>query len=106
MAWLPPQSSVFGYLSSHPALFAPLLMGHELAALYPPPDGDTPSGGDIETAGPKDVNDVSDVINWLLANTPSDPAHLGAAGISYGSGLSLLGSAFDSRIRAAAALST
>ncbi|MFL5355114.1 CocE/NonD family hydrolase [Archangium sp.] len=70
------------------------------------PRGFYASGGYIETAGPKDVSDVTDVINWLLANTPSDPAHLGAAGISYGSGLSLLGSAFDSRIRAAAALST
>lgn len=70
------------------------------------PRGFFASGGYIETAGPKDVSDVSDVMDWLLANTPADPAHLGAAGISYGSGLSLLGSAFDSRIRAAAALST
>lgn len=70
------------------------------------PRGFFASGGYIETAGPKDVNDVTDVINWLLANTPSDAARIGAAGISYGSGLSLLGSAFDSRIRAVAALST
>lgn len=45
-------------------------------------------------------------IDWLILNTPADPARIGAAGISYGSGLSLLGAAFDSRIRAAAALST
>jgi putative CocE/NonD family hydrolase len=70
------------------------------------PRGFYTSGGNIETAGPKDVTDVTDVINWLLANTPSDPARIGAAGISYGSGISLLGAAFDSRIRAVAAMST
>jgi predicted acyl esterase len=64
------------------------------------------SGGHIETAGPKDISDVSDVIDWLLLHTPADPARIGAAGISYGSGISLLGSAFDPRIRAVAALST
>ncbi|HEX8820388.1 MAG TPA: CocE/NonD family hydrolase [Archangium sp.] len=64
------------------------------------------SGGYIETAGPKDVSDVSDVIDWLLIHTPSDPARIGSAGISYGSGISLLGAAFDPRIRAVAALST
>lgn len=63
------------------------------------------SGGFIETAGPKDVGDISEVIDWLLRNTPADPARIGAAGISYGAGLSLLGSAFDSRIRAVAAMS-
>jgi predicted acyl esterase len=64
------------------------------------------SGGYIETAGPRDVSDVSDVIDWLLTHTSADPARIGAAGISYGSGLSLLGAAFDPRIRAVAALST
>lgn len=70
------------------------------------PRGFYTSGGYIETAGPKDIADVTDVINWLLANTPSDPARIGAAGISYGSGISLLGAAFDPRIRAVAAMST
>jgi predicted acyl esterase len=64
------------------------------------------SGGYIETAGPKDVGDVSDAVDWLLRNTSTDPSRIGAAGISYGSGLSLLGAAFDPRIRAVAALST
>jgi predicted acyl esterase len=64
------------------------------------------SGGSIETAGPKDIADVTSAINWLLANTRANPAKIGAAGISYGSGISLLGAAADPRIRAVAAMST
>ncbi|MEV4639690.1 CocE/NonD family hydrolase [Actinoplanes sp. NPDC049548] len=63
------------------------------------------SGGEIDTAGPKDMADISRVIDWALANTPADPARIGAAGISYGAGLSLLGAAFDRRIRAVAVMS-
>ncbi|MFF8378764.1 CocE/NonD family hydrolase [Streptomyces sp. NPDC015661] len=63
------------------------------------------SGGEIETAGPKDVADASKVIDWALANTPSDPAHVGMAGVSYGAGISLLAAANDPRIKAVAALS-
>ncbi|MFF5971098.1 alpha/beta fold hydrolase [Streptomyces sp. NPDC012769] len=63
------------------------------------------SGGEIETAGPKDVADASLVIDWALANTPADPARVGMAGVSYGAGISLLAAAHDKRIRAVAALS-
>jgi predicted acyl esterase len=63
------------------------------------------SGGEIDTAGPADMADLSTVIDWTIANTATDPARIGAAGISYGAGLSLLGSAFDRRIRAVAVLS-
>ena len=63
------------------------------------------SGGEINTAGPLDMADLSDVIDWTLANTSADPARIGAAGVSYGAGISLLGSAFDKRIRAVAMLS-
>lgn len=63
------------------------------------------SGGEIETAGPKDIADASKVIDWALANTPADPAHVGMAGVSYGAGISLLAAAHDSRIKAVAALS-
>jgi predicted acyl esterase len=63
------------------------------------------SGGEIDTAGPKDMADLSKVIDWTIANTASDPARIGAAGISYGAGISLLGSAFDARIRAVAMMS-
>lgn len=64
------------------------------------------SGGTIDTAGPKDVADFQDAVSWLLANTAADPARVGAAGISYGSGISLLGAAADPRIKAVAAMST
>ncbi|WMX44267.1 alpha/beta fold hydrolase [Streptomyces roseicoloratus] len=63
------------------------------------------SGGEIETAGPKDVADASLVIDWALAHTPADPARVGMAGVSYGAGISLLTAAHDKRVRAVAALS-
>lgn len=63
------------------------------------------SGGEIETAGPKDVADASKVIDWALANTPADADHVGMAGVSYGAGISLLAAAHDPRVKAVAALS-
>ncbi|MFC8278107.1 alpha/beta fold hydrolase [Streptomyces sp. NPDC057271] len=63
------------------------------------------SGGQIETAGPKDVADASRVIDWALAHTPADPSKVGMAGVSYGAGISLLAAAHDDRIKAVAALS-
>ncbi|MFE0641849.1 alpha/beta fold hydrolase [Streptomyces sp. NPDC058877] len=63
------------------------------------------SGGEIETAGPRDVADASKVIDWALTHTPSDPAHVGMAGVSYGAGISLLAAANDPRIKAVTALS-
>jgi predicted acyl esterase len=63
------------------------------------------SSGEINTAGPNDIADLSEVVDWTIANTSADPAHIGAAGISYGAGISLLGSAADPRIRAVAAMS-
>lgn len=63
------------------------------------------SGGEIEVAGPPDVADASKVIDWALANTPSDAQHIGMAGVSYGAGISLLAAAHDKRIKAVASLS-
>ncbi|WP_395365074.1 alpha/beta fold hydrolase [Streptomyces sp. YH02] len=63
------------------------------------------SGGEIETAGPKDIADASKVIDWALAHTAADPARIGMAGVSYGAGISLLAAADDPRIKAVAALS-
>ncbi|GIJ43418.1 hypothetical protein Val02_03040 [Virgisporangium aliadipatigenens] len=63
------------------------------------------SGGEIDTAGPKDMADLSKVLDWTIANTATDPARIGAAGISYGAGLSLLGAAHDPRIRAVTMMS-
>jgi acetyl esterase/lipase len=63
------------------------------------------SGGQIETAGPKDVADLSTVIDWTLAHTAADPARIGVGGISYGAGISLLGAAHDARIKAVVSMS-
>lgn len=63
------------------------------------------SGGEIDVAGPKDVADISKVIDWSLANTPADPDRVGMAGISYGAGLSVMGAAFDDRVKAVAGMS-
>lgn len=64
------------------------------------------SGGQINTAGPKDMSDLSNVIDFLIANYPVDPNNIGSAGISYGSGISLLGAAHDDRIKAVSAMSS
>ncbi|MEU6369824.1 alpha/beta fold hydrolase [Streptomyces sp. NPDC046931] len=63
------------------------------------------SGGEIEVAGPPDIADASKVIDWALANTPSDARHIGMAGVSYGAGISLLAAAHDNRIKAVASMS-
>ncbi|HEU4425111.1 MAG TPA: CocE/NonD family hydrolase [Pilimelia sp.] len=63
------------------------------------------SGGEIQTAGPADIADLSKVIDWLVANTATDPGRIGAGGVSYGAGLSLIGAAHDARIRAVSAMS-
>ncbi|MFI5934274.1 CocE/NonD family hydrolase [Actinoplanes sp. NPDC051494] len=63
------------------------------------------SGGQIDTAGPADLADLSTVIDWTIANTDADPARIGAAGVSYGAGISLLGAGADPRIKAVAVLS-
>ncbi|MFI2433135.1 alpha/beta fold hydrolase [Streptomyces sp. NPDC018693] len=63
------------------------------------------SGGEIEVAGPPDTADASRVIDWALAHTPADPAHIGMGGVSYGAGISLLAAAHDPRVKAVAALS-
>ncbi|MCD0450258.1 X-Pro dipeptidyl-peptidase [Actinocorallia sp. API 0066] len=63
------------------------------------------SEGRIEIAGRPDVGDISRVVDWALAHTRADRTRIGAAGISYGAGISLLGAAHDSRIRAVSAMS-
>lgn len=63
------------------------------------------SEGTIGVAGPVDVADVSGVLDWTLAQTPADPARVGAAGISYGAGLSLLALGAEPRLKTAVALS-
>ncbi|MBB6172974.1 putative acyl esterase [Nocardiopsis mwathae] len=63
------------------------------------------SGGQIEVAGPEDIADARKVIDWGLENTDADPDRIGMAGISYGSGISMLTAAQDDRIKAVGAMS-
>ncbi len=69
------------------------------------PRGWWASSGTIDTAGPKDMADVSKVLDWLIANTTADPARIGMAGVSYGGGIGLLAAGHDGRVRAVASLS-
>ncbi|MFB8007130.1 CocE/NonD family hydrolase [Nocardia sp. NPDC056000] len=65
------------------------------------------SEGELTVAGPEDVADGRSVIDWALENVPDvDPERIGMAGISYGSGISLLVAQADERVKAVAALST
>jgi predicted acyl esterase len=81
------------------------LAGRGYVVISYTPRGWWASGGEIDTAGPQDMADLSKVIDWAIANTAADPARIGAAGVSYGAGISLLGSAFDPRIRAVVMMS-
>ena len=46
------------------------------------------------------------MLDYLITNYPVDPDAVGVAGISYGSGIGLIGAAQDDRIRAVSAMST
>jgi predicted acyl esterase len=63
------------------------------------------SSGFVDVGGPNDMSDLSAVIDWLIGNAPVDPDNIGTAGISYGSGLSLLGAAHDERIKTVVCMS-
>ncbi|MEU5876673.1 CocE/NonD family hydrolase [Spirillospora sp. NPDC047279] len=63
------------------------------------------SAGTIEVAGRQDIADVSRVIDWAVRNANADETRVGAAGISYGAGISLLAAGSDKRVRAVAAMS-
>ncbi len=64
------------------------------------------SGGEVDFAAPPTQRDVSKVIDWAVGHLPVDAAHIGMFGTSYGAGVSLLGAARDSRIKAVVATST
>ena len=63
------------------------------------------SGGVVDVGGSNDVSDLSTIIDWLIDNAPVDALNIGSAGISYGSGLSLLGAAHDERIKTVVCMS-
>ncbi|HEV7756072.1 MAG TPA: alpha/beta fold hydrolase [Mycobacteriales bacterium] len=63
------------------------------------------SGGTVSLAGPTDLADVSDVLDWMVAHTGADPQRIGVGGVSYGAGISLLAAGHDPRIKAVIAMS-
>ncbi len=63
------------------------------------------SQGVVGVASAQDASDFSSVLDWLVANTAADVNRIGAAGISYGAGLSVIGAAGDSRVKAVASMS-
>ncbi|GAA2408662.1 CocE/NonD family hydrolase [Streptomyces pulveraceus] len=63
------------------------------------------STGEIQVAGPQDVADATEVLDWLVAQDGVDPDRIGLFGSSYGAGTSLLAAANDQRIKAVAGTS-
>src|SRR5688572_7299927 len=45
------------------------------------PRGWWSSGGQIDTAGPRDMADVSRVLDWLIASTTADAGRIGMSGV-------------------------
>jgi predicted acyl esterase len=45
------------------------------------------SGGLFTLDGPRELQDLRELLNWLVTNHPIDAAHIGAYGASYGGGL-------------------
>lgn len=64
------------------------------------------SGGVVTGAGPKDIKDVSWIIDWLIENTAVDSQCIGMCGISFGGGIPAIALAKESRISAIAMLSS
>ncbi|MEO3974612.1 alpha/beta fold hydrolase [Streptomyces sp. CAU 1734] len=63
------------------------------------------SGGEIHVAGPQDVADAVEIVDWLIGHEAVDPERIGCFGSSYGAGTSLLLAAEDPRVRAVAGTS-
>ncbi|MFD7031548.1 CocE/NonD family hydrolase [Streptomyces sp. NPDC059917] len=63
------------------------------------------SEGKIQVAGPQDVADGVEILNFLTGQAGIDPERIGCFGASYGAGTSLLLAARDPRIKAVAGAS-
>lgn len=61
------------------------------------------SGGDWLTLGRDDVEDLSAVLDFAIANLQVDPEHIGALGPSYGGAMAILLAAADERVKAVVA---
>ncbi|MER5886193.1 CocE/NonD family hydrolase [Streptomyces sp. NPDC001941] len=80
------------------------LEGYDVLAYAP--RGFAKSEGMVEVAGPLDVQDGSKALDFLIAKTGRQPQKVGFLGDSYGSGISQLVAAHDTRVNAVASLST
>lgn len=58
------------------------------------------SEGEIQVAGPQDIADGVEILNWLTALEGIDANRIGCFGASYGAGTSLLLAAKDPRVKA------
>ncbi|MFE7571051.1 alpha/beta hydrolase [Streptomyces sp. NPDC057539] len=63
------------------------------------------STGEIHVAGPQDMADATEVVDWLCGQDGVDPGRIGFLGSSYGAGTSLPTAARDQRIKAVAGTS-
>ncbi|MGY0459265.1 CocE/NonD family hydrolase [Kitasatospora sp. cg17-2] len=63
------------------------------------------SEGRIQVAGPQDVTDGVEILDFLTAQEGIDPERIGCFGASYGAGTSLLLAAKDPRVKAVAGAS-
>ena len=63
------------------------------------------SEGYVDVVGPKDMQDVSAVVDWLEENTDVDSENIGITGISYGGGMTLMALAKEPRIKTGVAMS-
>jgi predicted acyl esterase len=78
--------------------------GYHVLAYTPRGFGD--SEGKVEAAGDKDIEDAGKALDYLRERLGGGMTKVGLLGESYGSGISQLAAARDSRVAAVAALST
>jgi putative CocE/NonD family hydrolase len=94
--WGGDRGSVAGY--------ARLAAEHGYVALTWDQRGFGESDGEVGLSGPKEVNDVSALIDWVAEHdrvkTPGGDPRVGMIGASYGGGIQLNAAAVDDRIRA------
>ena len=63
------------------------------------------STGKVDVIGPRDIRDLSQVMDHLISTYPVDSKNIGMSGISYGGGMSLMAAALEPRIKTVAAMS-
>lgn len=62
------------------------------------------SGGATTVAGPRDIADITNVLDFAVKNCGADPGHVGLWGLSYGAGMALLAAAYEPRLKAVGSL--